>query len=63
MELMNSKELTLEELALRSELRAWCRGKLSSGTRPIPLQAALRIVSDQMRDPEGYGISQYKARR
>jgi hypothetical protein len=54
--LYGSDELTLEEKALRSELRAWCRGKLASGTRPVPLYAALRIVSDQMIDPDGSGI-------
>src|SRR5262245_40450680 len=63
MKLIHSNELTREEEALRSELRAWCRGKLASGTRPIPLQAALRIVADQMSDPEGHGIGRYKPRR
>ena len=61
--LFGSEELTLEEEALRSELRAWCRGKLATGTRPIPLQAALRIVSGQMTDPESSGIGKYQPRR
>lgn len=61
--LLGSDELTREEEALRSELRAWCRGKLASGTRPVPLCAALRIVADQMNDPEGSGIGKYKPKR
>jgi hypothetical protein len=54
--LFGSNELTLEEQALRSELRVWCQGKLNSGSRVLPLQAALRIVSDQMNNPEENGI-------
>lgn len=61
--LYGSEELTREEEALRSELRAWCSGKLAAGTRPIPLMAALRIVSDQMKDPEASGIGEYQPRR
>jgi hypothetical protein len=60
--LMGSDELTLEELALRAELRAWCREKLSNGSRPVPLYAALKIVANQMFDPEGSGIGSYRRR-
>jgi hypothetical protein len=61
--LYDSQELTLEEEALRSELRAWCRGKLMSGSRSVPLQAALRIVGEQMSDPPGNGIVEPDWRR
>jgi len=51
-------DLGREEMSLRSELRAWCRNKLASGSRPVPLHAALLIISQEIK--EVYGISSEK---
>lgn len=49
-------ELTAETTALVADLFNWCRGKLEGGFRPIPIQQALRAVSDAMADPDDVGI-------
>ncbi|MGQ3486074.1 hypothetical protein [Roseovarius pacificus] len=54
--LMGSQSLTDEEEKLREELSEWCREKFRQGARPIPLQAAVLIVSDLLRDPDGNGF-------
>jgi hypothetical protein len=50
------EDLVLEEQALRAELQLWCRKKLASGARPVPLQFALQAVADEMEDPDGNGL-------
>lgn len=51
-----SEELTAETRTLVGILFQVCREQLKVGTRPIPLQQALRIVSEAMGDPDGVGI-------
>lgn len=52
-----NQELTDETVALVADLFGWCRGRLDAGSRPIPIQQALKIASDAMADPEGVGIA------
>ena len=54
--LYGSEKLTAEEEYLRLELMAWCQEKLDQGARPIPLQACLRIVGEDMRNPSDMGL-------
>lgn len=49
-------ELTAETTALVADLFNWCRSKLEGGSRPIPIQQALRAVSEAMADPDGTTI-------
>lgn len=44
--LFGSESLTDEEEKLRAELLDWLVEKALAGHRPVPLQAALRIMSD-----------------
>ena len=52
--LFGPKGLTEEEEALREALIAWAQRRLDEGARPIPLYAALMIVTDMMRTCEGF---------
>lgn len=52
-----NEDLTAETIALVAKLFAWCRAEIESGSRPIPIQQALRIASDAMADPGGVGIT------
>lgn len=51
-----STELTNETRTLVGILFQVCREQLKAGSRPIPLQQALRIVSEAMADPDDVGI-------
>lgn len=54
--LYGSETLTLEEECLREELLAWIQARLDLGARPIPLQAALVICANRMKQPDAYGL-------
>jgi len=54
--LFGSAALTDEEESLREALMTWCQDRLNEGARPIPLQAALMIVSDCMASCDAYGF-------
>jgi hypothetical protein len=45
-----------EEEVLCNQLVEWCKAKLRKGHRPVPLHAALRIVSDWAADPDKFGL-------
>ncbi|MCB1343361.1 MAG: hypothetical protein KDK24_20305 [Pseudooceanicola sp.] len=53
--LMGSSSLTAECEDLVEELRVWVQHQIYIGRRPIPLQCALRIVSEQLGDAWGEG--------
>ena len=54
--LFGSRSLSVEEEELRIELAAWCQEKLYLGARPVPLEAAVRIVGRWMGNPEEFGF-------
>jgi len=54
--LMGSLLLTNEAEGLTAELVEWCKAKLAQGSRPVPLYAALKIITERVRDPYRHGL-------